>query len=322
MRRKTLTLIFGLIFTSLSLSCVYGQARTPRHLIKKTIKIGKYDRTYHLFVPKGVSKNRDLPLVFVLHGGGGTGLRMERWLGFTALARKDKFIAVYPDGIGKNWNDGRETNRSRAHRENIDDLAFVKEMVDEISRTYNVDENRIFATGPSNGGFFSNFVAAQMSDTFAAIAPVIGGIADPFYKRFDPSEPVSVFFIQGTADPLVPYNGGTVARNRGKLISTDRAIGLWNKANGTNKRPVRGDLPDTNRRDGCKVETYTWKNGRNQTEVVLYKAVGGGHTWPGASQYAPKFLIGGVCRDFDATKAVWEFFKSHPKIERKPVARK
>ncbi|MDH3494783.1 MAG: esterase, partial [Acidobacteriota bacterium] len=294
-------------------SCVFGQMRTPRHLTQKTTVSGGIKRTYYVFKPAGVSKSKKLPVVMVFHGGGGTALRMERWLKFTDLARREKFIAVYPDGIGNNWNDGRDTQVNRAHKDKIDDLSFVSKLLDEVTLDYPVDKDRIYATGPSNGGIFSHFIAAQMADRIAAIAPVIGGIADPFHKRFEPSDPVSVFIIQGTEDKLVPYKGGEIGRNRGRVISTDETIRIWTNHNKTDSKAVEGNLADSDKNDGCRVETFTWRNGKNGTEVVLYKLIGGGHTWPGGSQYAPRFIVGRVCRDFDATEAVWQFFKDHPK---------
>ena len=306
-------LLFLAIGLFASASCVLGQQRTPRHLTKHQITVGDLVRTFYTFVPKSRPSTGKYPVVFVFHGGTGTALRMERFTGFTELARREKFIVVYPQGVGRNWNDGRVTNKTRAHREQIDDLSFVSKMVKEISGAYDVDRNMFFATGPSNGGFFSNYVAAHLSEDFAAIAPVIGGIADPFHKRFNPKKPVSVFIIQGTKDKLVPYNGGTVGNGRGKFISTDAMVKLWTRHNRTDREPERAKLPDKIKSDQSNVETYRWKNGRKNTEVVLYKVVGGGHTWPGGSQYAPRRLVGSVNQDFDATEAIWEFFKSHPR---------
>ncbi len=312
---KKLSILFlGVLFV-INASCVFGQRenRTRGNLVEKRIRVGDLLRTFYVYAPKTLQRNKKHPLVFVFHGGGGTAPRMGRFTKFDALARKEKFFVVYPQGIGKNWNDGRETNKTKAHRENVDDISFVRSMIDSLTKEYRIDEKRIFSTGPSNGGIFSHYIGANISDKFAAIAPVIGGIADPFYKRFNPKNPVSVFIIQGTADKLVPYNGGYIARNRGKVISTDKAIELWTNHNKTDKKPVRGNLPDTNKRDGCTVDTFLWKDGKNRTAVKLYKLNGGGHTWAGGINFFPRMIVGNVCRDFDAAEVIWEFFKNHPK---------
>ena len=314
---KKIFIAFLGVFILVSVSFIFGQRvwrnRVPKHLVKKTVEVDGLERNYYVFIPKHLSKREKVPVVFVFHGGGGNALQVERSLGFTNLARSEKFIAVYPQGIGKNWNDGRNTDATQAHRENINDLAFVKKMIDELSDNYKIDEKRIFSTGASNGGFFSNYLAVNLSEKFAAIAPVIGGISEPLSKNFNPKKPISVFIIQGTEDKFVPYNGGTVARNRGEFISTDDAIDLWTKHNKTSKKAIEGSLPDTNKRDGCTVKTFLWTKGKSNTEVKLFKLNGGGHTWAGGTQYLPKRIVGNVCRDFDATEVIWEFFKQHPK---------
>jgi polyhydroxybutyrate depolymerase len=288
-------------------ACTFAQRfGQTTNSIKQTININGTIRTYYVFIPTNLPKEQKSALVLVFHGGGGNALQMERFSKFSQLAEKEKFIAVYPESINKNWNDGREFLQS-------DDLSFVKMMLDALLKNYKIDEKRIFSTGMSNGAFFSNYLAANHSQKLAAIAPVVGGIAEPFAPQFSPKEPVSVFIIQGTDDPLVPYNGGSVARNRGRMISTDHTIELWTKHNQTVTDSIKGTLPDADANDGCTVETYLWAKGKNSAEVKLYKKIGGGHTWAGGIQYLPKFMIGNVCRDFDATQAIWEFFKTHPK---------
>jgi polyhydroxybutyrate depolymerase len=91
------------------------------------------------------------------------------------------------------------------------------------------------------------------------------------------------------------------------------AVKLWREHDGCAGEPVTGELDDADAKDNCRVKWFRWSGGRNGTEVVLYKVEGGGHTWPGGPQYLPPYAIGRVCRDFDATAAIWEFFKKHPK---------
>jgi polyhydroxybutyrate depolymerase len=313
---KKLFIIFVSLAFLVGVLIVFGQKirnnRTSAS-VSKTVMVDKLERKYNVYIPKSLTANKKVPLVFVFHGGGGTAEKMETSVGFDELADRDNFIVIYPQGMGNNWNDGRETDVLKAQKENVDDLAFIKKILEEIGKDYKIDEKRIYATGASNGGIFSHYVGANLSDKFAAIAPVIGGIADPFHKKFNPEKPVSVFIIQGTDDKLVPYNGGNVARNRGKVIGTDEAVAHWTKANKTDKEPVTGALPDSDKRDGCTVETFLWKNGKNNSEVKLFKLNGGGHTWAGKNSKLVRFLVGNVCNDFDATEVIWEFFKAHPK---------
>ncbi|HZZ27570.1 MAG TPA: PHB depolymerase family esterase [Pirellulales bacterium] len=287
--------------------------------LEKTIAVDGRQRTYYLHVPPDLSADKPVPLVLVFHGGGGTALGMERYLSrFSKLADQEHFLVAYPEGIDKSWNDGRGDTSTAAARQNVDDLAFVMAMLAAIGQEHQIDPQRIYATGISNGAIFSNYLAANHADKIAAIAPVVGSIADPFYKQFKPSEPVSVFILQGTKDPLVPYNGGLVGEghlgDRCKVIATNETVKLWVQNNGCEPTAVEKSLPDVNPDDGCTIQQFTYGQGRNGTEVVLYKIEGGGHTWPGGPQYFPKFLIGSVCRDIDGTQVIWDFFKAHPKL--------
>ncbi|MCX5999985.1 MAG: hypothetical protein NTU41_10465 [Chloroflexi bacterium] len=186
------------------------------------------ERTYFLHVPSGLYEGEPVPLVLVFHGGGGNGTSLVGFSGFDKVADREEFIAVFPDGVGGNWNDGRENFASESHQLNVDDVGFTDALIETIAGEFPVDRKRIYATGISNGGIFCHFLAGQRSGTLAAIAPVAGGIAVPFNEQFNPDEAVSVLIIQGTEDRLVPYAGGEVAGgNRGEVVSTDETVRLW-----------------------------------------------------------------------------------------------
>jgi polyhydroxybutyrate depolymerase len=288
-------------------------AAAARQTTERTLIIDGRDRTYHLHLPP--SRHAVSPLVFVFHGGGGQGTRIETTSGFDAIADRESFVVVYPDGVDRGWNDGRtDAPLHGALSKNIDDLAFVRAMLADIATVAPIDPKRIFATGMSNGAIFSEYLAAKMADKFAAIAPVAGGIADPFYKEFAPSSPVSVLAMNGTRDAFVPYNGGNVARSgRGRVIPVDDAMKLWVVRDGITTEPQSGMLPDADPSDGCRVAWKKWTGGKNGTEVWLYAEQGAGHSWPGSTQAQPRVAVGPVCRDFSASEAAWSFFKGHPK---------
>ncbi len=255
-----------------------------------TIEVGGLTRTYLLHVPPSLPAG-PVPLVLVFHGGG----------------------VAYPEGVGRNWYDGREfATGSRAHRERIDDVGFVAAALDAIARAHAVDPRRIYATGISNGAVFSHYLAAHLSPRIAAIAPVVGGIADPPDAWLRPERPVSVLILQGTTDPLVPYRGGAIAFGRGRIIDTEEAARRWARLDGTAPEPRSTVLPAPGK-DHCGGLRLTYSGGRDGSEVVLVRLDGGGHTWPGGTQYLPEGLIGRVCRDFSATSIIWEFFRAHPK---------
>jgi polyhydroxybutyrate depolymerase len=291
-----------------------GCVASGRPADEKTIDVDGRKRVYHLHVPPGAAKPAALVLFF--HGGGGTGAGAVRQTGFAGLSDKEGFLCAFPEGIGKSWNDGRDEPISEAHKEKVDDLKFVLAMIDAIAKENKIDPNRVFSTGISNGAIFSHYLAANHADRIAAIAPVVGGIAEKVHAVFKPANPVSVLIIQGTEDPLVPFKGGEITAGksrRGRIVSTTDGAKAWVLANGCRETAVEGELPDTDPDDGCRVKTASYAAGKDGSEVVLYTVVGGGHTWPGGQQYLPKSFIGRLCRDFDATTAIWEFFKAHPR---------
>lgn len=285
------------------------------HIVKKTIETGGRERAYRLHVPPSYSKEKPVPLVLMFHGGGGSSSGMESLTHFGALSDREGFIVAYPDAVEGNWNDGREDFRSEARKLGVDDVAFVAALIDALSAEYAIDPKRIFASGISNGAIMSHCLGARLSRRFAAIAPVVGGMATGVAEAFAPEEPVSVLVLQGTDDPLVPYDGGGIGffGGRGTIVSTKRAIDLWVAHDGCGAEPAVEDLPDRDPEDGTRIHRSTWTGGKNGTEVVLLRIEGGGHTWPTGPQYLPRSVIGRTSKDIDATAVIWEFFAGHPK---------
>lgn len=291
-----------------------------RHVTEQTetitLTVDGRERLALLHVPPVLDETKPAPLVFAFHGGGGTAANTLSLTKLHELADREGFLVVFPQGIGNSWNDGRVTQVSQAHREGVDDLAFIDALLARLLETRRIDPKRVFATGISNGGMFTHHLAANRAEKFAAIAPVVGGITKPFHERFKPAAAVSVLIIQGTDDPLVPYAGGQVLprrkEDRGSIISTDEAVRLWVNANACQQASAPTMLADADPADGCQTEVTQWKGGRDGSEVRLYQVKGGGHTWPDGPQYLPEAIIGRVTHDFDS-QAIWDFFKSHPK---------
>ena len=311
---KTATLMITLFAASIA------TAQAPKHefgLNLHKITVDGLERTYRLVVPPNAPK--PMPLVMVLHGGG-FGERGARhvigYTQFTRIALREKFIVVYPMGIDGNWNDGREAESIRAHREDVDDVKFLRAVVNEVASKYTTDQARVFSTGISNGGFMSHRLAAEASDLVAGIAPVAGGMSPLLAKRFDPDHPVSVFIIQGDADPMIPIAGGIVGRRnretRGSTISTESIVELYKKQNRHSGKPKMATLPNVAPEDETTTQRWTYPRGRGGVKLQVDIIKNGGHTWPGKKPYMTERLIGKTSRDYDATEAIWEFFKSCP----------
>jgi len=280
------------------------------------------DRSCLIHVPLSYREGQPVPLVFVFHGGTGTAKMIAQFTGFDELSQRHGFIVVYPQGLNGHWNDGRKEEEFREHNESVDDVGFIIALLESLKAEFAVDPNAVFATGVSNGGMFSHRLGIEHSQQFAAIAPMIGGIPEPIADG-KPQQPVSVLLMNGTEDPFVPYGGGPITvrlfpllrrrrlPDRGRVISTDAAVQFWLRHNGIAAEPRTTKLADTDPNDGCRVERTEWSDAERRVSVVLYKIIGGGHTYPGGSQYLPERVIGRTCGDFQATEAIWAFFAAH-----------
>ncbi|MEO0077764.1 MAG: PHB depolymerase family esterase, partial [candidate division WOR-3 bacterium] len=267
-------------------------------------------RHYVLHLPVNPSSGQPLPLVIVLHGGGGDAAKVEALTGFSRLADTAGFVVAYPEAVNRHWNDGRNVRRFKAQREQVDDVGFIELLIDQLVRERRVDHKRVYATGISNGGMMCHRLGIELGDRLAAIAPVAAGLPEPL-AEVRPAHPVSVLAINGTADPLVPYAGGGVGlrHKRGRVLSAPGTACFWVQANGCAEPAVVETLPAADSTDRTKVVRSHWSGGRESSEVLLYTVVGGGHTWPSGTRRPRSF--GRTSRNIDATRAIWEFFKKH-----------
>ena len=311
-------IVFLIIFLTTLSGCVHKIPEDPNTFEREFLFDG-LQRTYKIHIPPSLPENSTPALIFVLHGGGGTGDGMERSLtlgGFNTLSDENNFIVVYPNGIERNWNDGRKNTSDPAHQQNIDDVGFFNALIENLTNEFNIDPNRIYLTGISNGAMMSYRLALELPEKIAAIAPVAGAIPIDILPEEPLSIPLSVCVISGTSDPLVPWEGGIVGtkRNpRGVVISVPDSVNYWVINNNCNNIPETILLPDASPTDGTRVYYNRYSNGENNTEVVLYEIKDGGHTWPDGYQYLPNILVGRTCRDINANEVIWDFFKNHPK---------
>lgn len=278
------------------------------------IRVGDLTRTYLLHVPPSYDKTKPTAVVLVFHGGSGSAARASKvGGGMNAFADSHGFIAVYPEGVDKHWNDGRETQPK-----NTDDVGFVSALIDDLARSHNIDRNRVYATGISNGGMFSLRLACDLSGKIAAVAAVAATMPQNLVARCTPRRAVSVLIMHGTADPLIPYAGGEIAGGGtrrgygGRALSAADSVRFWVTHDRAADSPVVTRLPDTVPEDGTRVIRQTHGRGRDDTEVLLYEIEGGGHTWPGGDQHFGERLVGKVSRDINGNQIIWDFFAAHP----------
>ncbi|HDR89779.1 MAG TPA: hypothetical protein ENN63_09170 [Bacteroidetes bacterium] len=271
------------------------------------------ERTFLVYKPTGWEGKDRFPLLFCLHGGGGTDRGMMALTNgrFNELADRYGFLVVYPQGIDKGWNDGREGDHSTAASENIDDVGFFRTLIHELKKKYPVDEERIFTCGISNGGFMSNRLACELPELICGAALVTATMGREYASGCRPAGGVNILLVIGTDDPLVPWEGGPVqvlGQERGEVLSAPEAVRYWVEINGCDTFPVIEHLPDHDPHDGTTVTRYRYASPDGSKRVELLEVKGGGHTWPGGRQYLGERLIGKTSRDINACDLIWEFF--------------
>jgi polyhydroxybutyrate depolymerase len=272
---------------------------------RRTIRVDGVSRGYLMYLPSTYRSGRPAPLVLVFHGGGGRASGIAPHTGFSRLADREGFVTVYPDGLQGRWNDGR------GYAATHDDVGFVRALLDTLERELSIDPRRVYATGISNGAMFSYRLACDLPGVFAAVAPVAGAMPVDLASFCRHTEPVSVLAMQGTADPLMPYAGGGVARRRGRVLSAEQSVAFRATLDGCTEPALVTPQADVATDDGTRVRHAIFNGCRDGRSVELYTIEGGGHTWPGGPPVGGS--VGRVSRDIDATPLIWSFFAQHPR---------
>jgi polyhydroxybutyrate depolymerase len=292
-------------------------ASDPHAFERFTLEVDGRTREYLLHVPATGERRGPTPLVISLHGGGGHAGGVDAQSGWGVLAQREGFAVALPEGVGESWNDGRGDTPSEAVRQGVDDVGFLAALIADVARRTPIDEGRVYMNGISNGGFMTARFACERAGLVSAIGLVVATLGPDVLRACKPAQRVSVISFNGTADPLVPFEGGAVhlgRKLRGQAASAAEATALWTQLAGCSA-PAPRDLPDVDADDGSRVhlDAYACASGAG---VDAYTIVGGGHTWPGGKQYLPKLIVGRVNRDIDATQLMWTFFAAHPRAAR------
>ena len=286
-----------------------------------TLTVGEFTRHYTVHVPRGNDGKKPLPVVIMLHGGGGTSQGAAAETGWDRKADQENFLAVFPNALardpvkpgsfGRNpqlWNDG--SDRFYPGQKAPDDVAFLNAMLDELLVNFTIDVRRIFVTGFSNGASMTFRFGAAAAQRLAAIAPASGAC---WLEPLQVARPISMCYLTGTADPLNLIEGGAP-----KL-----AFGASDKVRAKPKPPVRDSIAKwakaigcpvtaakTNETKGVRIETFG--PGRENTEIVFVTIADQGHTWAGGKSLLPESWVGKRTDRLNATDFIWDFFKNHP----------
>jgi len=283
----------------------------------ETMTVGSYSRDFNVYVPSSYAAKASMPLVFSFHGDGMDAAQQADMSQMKQKAEASGFIAVFPNGIGspQSFNAGACCAQAMNMAPKPDDVAFTEKMIDSLKSEYpKIDDQRIYATGMSNGGFLSYRLACELSNKIAAVAPVAGvmGLSPTIgdFKNCSPTQAVPVLHFHGTDDPIAKYDGTAIWPSVPDTIYGNTANGDlidgWVKRDGCNLTASPNVVYDVGNAKCKKYNTGCAKN----SEVTLCTITNGGHTWPGGNDCPKDIPPFGKCTgDISATDYMWEFFK-------------
>jgi polyhydroxybutyrate depolymerase len=273
----------------------YARNRNNGSIVSSGLK-----REYLLHVPRSYDPSKPAALIISMHGAGGWPAQQKEMSRWNELADREGFLVVYPAGaIGggpRIWRVQRGPGVAR-------DVRFIADLIDELRGRYNIDPNRVYANGLSNGGGMSFVLSCMLSDRIAAVGIVAAAQTLPWRWCTD-DRAVPMIAFHGTADPVTPYHGGRtwVASNMFPDVPT------W-VANWARRNQCSADPADSAVAEDVIRREYTSCAG--DASVVLYTLRGGGHTWPGGEPL-PEWFVGPTSRSIDASREMWAFFRAHP----------
>ncbi|PJZ83519.1 alpha/beta hydrolase family esterase [Leptospira harrisiae] len=282
-------------------------------------------RTFRYYIPKQTKEDK-LPVVFLLHGGGGTGEGMIYLTRMSEKAEEYGFIAVYPDGYANRWNDGRKIPHSLTDKRNTNDVEFFRDMVRHLDTERPIDYNRIHAVGISNGGFMTQRLLCEAPDLFSSGYSVAAVTSRGLKEICNPPPQKSIGFIMGMSDDVVPYQGGIVAipsnpNNQsqriaaGDVLSYFESLEYWTSSFSC-KEETKSRKRHLNKFWKRDIQYIKFTDCLSDQIVEGYLIPEGGHIWPNGFYYQNEKQYGYLSKDLDTREIVLQFFRTTYKKEK------
>jgi len=291
---KRTTFIICIIFLSFNL---FGQQQ-----LNRTLFFDGQNRSFIVYIPPSYDGSTQVPIVFNFHGGGGTSSSFIFTNDMRPIADTANFIAVYPQAAV----DPSDGSNSWLHKTPTthNDVNFIEAIIDTLSNDYNIDNDRVYACGYSEGGLFSYELGCRLNNRIASFASVSGSMLTESYRlnngfgSCSPIHPTAVLLIPGTSDGSFHsmYNGF-----QPYYLSVNEITTYWANHNNTAINPTVTAVPNSNTSDGSTVEKRIWENGDNCVTVQELKVINGDHDWPGSS--------GNM--DINASQEIWKFISKY-----------
>lgn len=281
--------------------------------VTATIQHQNNTRHYTLHIPKSFDGTTAYPMVVFLHGGSGNMVSAQGFTQFNQVSKDADFLMLYPQGLHKtsttgfSWADGRN---GAADDAGIDDVGYINQLVDEISKQYNVNTNKIYLCGFSNGSFMTQRMAFESNGKFAAMGTLGGTLHSSYFDTGAPGRAIPMIYFFGTDDAYVPYAGGEVAGSGTMhVVGIEAAVEYWKTNNNCKTSAEAVNLPDIDNTDNSTATLYEYSDcDCNNAQVKFYKLNGAGHTWAGVELTAQEPVLGETNEDVFASQELWNFF--------------
>ena len=270
-----------------------------------TVDTSGVARPFLLYIPKSHDVGKPTPLLISLHGAAGWAALQRDISGWNRLADEHGFIVAYPSGARMFSFLSRGPRVWRVDDgPGVDlDARYISDLIDKLEHDYNIDRQRVYVDGLSNGGGMAFVVACRLADRVAAVGEVAAAETLP-YEWCHETRPVAVIKFHGTADPIVAYAGGKSPDRFNPVMFP--AVRDW--VSSWARRNRCGDPVDE--KVTAQTDRLTYTNCADNADVVLYTVNGGGHAWPGGMAL-PEWWVGKTTNDINATELMWEFFAQH-----------
>ena len=318
MKSMSTTIVIAVLLIGCNSNPTLDEVHENALLENQTFSVLSEERDFHLYLPDNPVS---APIVLLLHGNGGSSDQLLGLNGTNApykvwfdIARQENLILVVPNGtLGpdgrRGWNDCRNDARTNPV---TDDVRYIGDLINVVRSTYGSSASAVFAVGTSNGGHMSMRLAAELPDMIQAIAFIVA--SKPVNSECaEPTIPTPVLVMNGTDDPVMPYNGGQIASNRGEVYSTAETVEYWKNRHQADAAPIVVEIPNSDSDDNSTVRRFSYVNGTGDSVVEHYEVVNGGHTEPSmVERYGNlfKLIVGNQNGDMEMATEIWEFFKS------------
>ena len=274
-----------------------GGAKEKTALKKEIINFDEKIREYYFSLPEDTSK--PFPIIINFHGFLSHAMDQQGFSQMDNYAHQNGIGVIYPEGIKRSWNVGK------AILNDENDIGFVNALIDSVSLKYNIDSNRIYACGFSNGGTFSYELICGLSNKIAAFGSVGGNFSINENRLCNIEREIPLIHIHGTRDRLQKYN-----HSDGDFLSTIESVNYWAKYNQFDIRVVE-NIEDFHKKDGTTVEKHTYSKKNSNTQVIHFKVVKGGHLWLGspiADWLTLRLFFGRNNHEINSSKEIVDFF--------------